>query len=192
MKTALFIIVCCVNAALIVAVGYFLFIFWDPLMNGGFVVVDTGLVNGKDSVAYAAEIGRLDTVSLLVGYLGLFMVVFTFGGIWYSHHDVRNAARAVATEVASKEAKNVAEKQLDDYLEAGLQDDLSDLFKERPDVFENTVRSILRKETLLLNQIVNDVLAKNWLAGNGHISPGSADDFARVVDEDEDHLEGGE
>ena len=50
-------------------------------MNGGFVLLDTKLLESVDSVAYASQIGRLDMVSLLVAYLGLFLIVVTFGGM---------------------------------------------------------------------------------------------------------------
>ena len=81
MKNVVLIAACCINTVLIVALGYFLFVFWEPLMNGGFVLLDTKLLESFDSVAYASQIGRLDMVSLLVAYLGLFLIVVTFGGM---------------------------------------------------------------------------------------------------------------
>jgi len=146
MKTTAIILLCSINAVAIVGLLYFLFVFWDPLMNGGFIIIDNEFVDGKDSVAFAGEIGRLDTISLLVAYLGLFLIVFTIGSIWYSHHDARNAAQAVA------------EKQAKDYISDEFKDDLSKLLVGNPEAFRTAIRRGLRNDRVLLEEIVKDIL----------------------------------
>ncbi|SIT32131.1 hypothetical protein SAMN02744133_1223 [Thalassospira xiamenensis M-5 = DSM 17429] len=167
MKSIIFKALVCANVVQLLALSYFIYIFSDPLLNGAFIVIDNEFVNGKDSVAYAAEIGRLDTISLLVAYLGLFLIVFTIGSIWYSHHDARSAAQSTASEQAAV----VATRQVQDYIDNSLSDELSELLLEDPQILESAVRSGLRNESVFLEQIVKDILEES-----GHIPAAQSDD----------------
>lgn len=166
MKSIIFKVLVCANIVQFLALAYFLYIFVDPMLNGGFIVIDNEFVNGKDSVGYAAEIGRLDTISLLVAYLGLFLIVFTIGSIWYSHHDARNAAQRIALV----EAETVAKRQWKDYIDNELIRDLSELLRRDPRSLELAVQNNLR-ESVFLEQIVKDILEET-----GHIPASHNDD----------------
>jgi len=66
-----------------------------------------------DATAAAAQLGRLDLVSLLLAAIGLILVA---GGV-YAFINFRKIAREQATEEAKKTAEEVAELIVNEYLQ---------------------------------------------------------------------------
>ena len=71
-----------------------------------------------DAIQAAAQLGRLDLVSLLLAAIGLILVV---GGL-FAFFNVRSIARKQATEEAGKIAKTVAEQIANEYMQKHLYD----------------------------------------------------------------------
>lgn len=61
-----------------------------------------------DSIAAAAMIGRLDVVSLLLAFIGILIALMSIGVLWYFRREALESARS--------EARNVAPKALEDYM----------------------------------------------------------------------------
>lgn len=74
-----------------------------------------------DATAVAAQLGRLDMVSLLLAAIGLILVL---GGL-FAFFNFRSIARKQATQEAVKVAEEVAERVANEYLQ-----------KEMPDVIK--------------------------------------------------------
>ena len=78
-----------------------------------------------DSIAMAAQLGRLDFVSALLGGIGVLLVL---GGI-YGFFNFRAIAKSQATEVAKgiieetrKNAEDIAERTANEYVQENLPD----------------------------------------------------------------------
>lgn len=71
-----------------------------------------------DSTAAAAQLGRLDMVSLLLAAIGLILVL---GGL-FAFFNFRSVAKIHATEEATKIAELVAERIANEYLQKELPD----------------------------------------------------------------------
>jgi len=71
-----------------------------------------------DAIQAAAQLGRLDLVSLLLAAIGLILVV---GGL-FAFFNVRSIARKQATEESGKIAKTVAEQIANEYMQKHLYD----------------------------------------------------------------------
>ena len=70
----------------------------------------------KDAVSVAAQLGRLDFVSALLAIIGVALVL---GGLFTFLH-FRNVAKAEASKEAGIQAKLVAERVANEYLQAEL------------------------------------------------------------------------
>ena len=75
----------------------------------------------EDATAIAAQLGRLDLVSLLLAAIGLILVL---GGV-FAFLNIRYVARAQAIEAATEVAEAVAERMSNEYLQKELPDLLS-------------------------------------------------------------------
>ncbi|MDB2501664.1 hypothetical protein N9X03_04185 [Planktomarina temperata] len=71
-----------------------------------------------DAIQAAAQLGRLDLVSLLLAAIGLILVV---GGL-FAFFNVRSIARKQATEESGKIAKTVEEQIANEYKQKHLYD----------------------------------------------------------------------
>lgn len=71
-----------------------------------------------DPISTAAQLGRLDLVSLLLASIGLILVL---GGI-FAFMNFRAIAKAQATTEAGRVAEEVAERVANDYLQRELPD----------------------------------------------------------------------
>ncbi|MEX0365692.1 MAG: hypothetical protein AB3N22_06450 [Ruegeria sp.] len=71
-----------------------------------------------DATAVAAQLGRLDLVSLLLAAIGLILVL---GGL-FAFFNFRSIARTQATQEATKVAEDVAERVANEYLQKELPD----------------------------------------------------------------------
>lgn len=89
-----------------------------------------GESQAQDAVAYAAQTGRLDLVSLLLTLVSLILVV---GGV-IAYLNFRSIAKAHAITEATKVAEDTAERVTNEYLQ-----------KELPDLLE-AYRSFLNSE----------------------------------------------
>ena len=69
-----------------------------------------------DSIAMAAQLGRLDFVSALLGGIGVLLVL---GGL-YGFLNFRTIAKRQATEVATRVAEELAERKANEYLQDKL------------------------------------------------------------------------
>jgi hypothetical protein len=72
----------------------------------------------NDATAVAAQLGRLDLVSLLLAAIGLILVL---GGL-FAFFNFRSIAKAQATNEATKVAEEVAERVANEYLQKELPD----------------------------------------------------------------------
>ena len=62
--------------------------------------LNKGSVVGKDSIAFAQEIGRLDIVSILLAFLGIIIALGAFLGFGWIRNDAMNEARETVTDRA--------------------------------------------------------------------------------------------
>lgn len=69
-----------------------------------------------DAISLAAQIGRLDLVSLLLAILG---VIMALGGV-LAFANFRSIARKQAGEEAQKIAKDTAERAVNDYIQSEI------------------------------------------------------------------------
>ena len=74
-----------------------------------------------DAVLRAAQLGRLDLVSLLLAVLGILIALAAF----YTFMNVRSIARNQATEVAEQVSREIAEDVANQYLQVELPNILS-------------------------------------------------------------------
>lgn len=82
-----------------------------------------------DAIATAAQLGRLDLVSLLLAAIGLILVL---GGL-FAFFNFRSIAKAQATKEATKVAEEVAERVANEY----LQKELPDVMKAYRDLMDS-------------------------------------------------------
>ena len=79
---------------IVLLVSMFIFI---PVFSGGLVESPE-----NDAISLAAQMGRLDVVSLIFAMFGIILALFAFGGFF--------SIRAHVEQVATKEAAEVAER----------------------------------------------------------------------------------
>lgn len=88
-----------------------------------------GESQAQDAVAYAAQIGRLDLVSLILAAIGLILV---FGGL-FAFINFRSIAKSHAITEARSVAEATAERVTNEY----LQRELPDLIDEYRSFFDS-------------------------------------------------------
>ncbi len=82
----------------------------------------------NDAIAVAAQIGRLDVVSLIFALFGIILALFAFGGFF----SIRAYAKNIATEVATEVASNVASQNVDN-LKSSITKSASDKIDTKSD-----------------------------------------------------------
>lgn len=85
--------------------------------------------HAQDVIAYAAQIGRLDLVSLLLAIVGLILVI---GGV-FAFLNFRSIAKTHAKDEAKTVAEAIAERVTNEY----LQRELPELLKEYRSFFDS-------------------------------------------------------
>ena len=88
-----------------------------------------GESQAQEVIAYAAQLGRLDLVSLLLAAIGLILVL---GGL-FAFINFRSIAKIHAVAEATKIAETTAERVTNEY----LQRELPDLLEEYRDFFDS-------------------------------------------------------
>ncbi|WP_317056150.1 hypothetical protein [Roseovarius rhodophyticola] len=76
------------------------------------------IIDTADAISIAAQLGRLDLMSLLLAAIGLILVL---GGL-FAFLNFRGIAKAQATLEATKVAEEVAERVANEYLQKELPD----------------------------------------------------------------------
>lgn len=91
---------------LVLLVTIFLFV---PQFSSELISSDN---QGKDAIAVAAQIGRLDVVSLIFAMFGIILALFAFGGFF----SIRTHAEHIATKEAREVAERVAAEKVDNLM----------------------------------------------------------------------------
>jgi hypothetical protein len=112
-------------------------------------------VNKADAIQLAAELGRLDIVSILLACFGILLAIFAVGGFWLIRGAAINAAKNEARLIAREEAQSIAKEEAKRYMEqnaASLFGEGEELSKNRsthPNLnnVENNSKSIIKDAT---------------------------------------------
>jgi hypothetical protein len=118
-------------------------------------------LENPDAIQVAAQAGRLDIVSGLLGALGILIALSAIFGFW----SVRGAAMKAASAAAREEMQTLLPKLL---TQACV-----NVLKERPDL----IGAALRHDPAILVSVSSE--ARAYLFGD--IDGGEADDIAQVV-----------
>lgn len=90
-------------------------LFLTPLLD-----VDVVKSNEGDSIAVAAQIGRLDIVSLIFAMMGIMLALFAFAGYFsiraHAEQVAKSEARYISEEIAAKTATQETKRIIDNML----------------------------------------------------------------------------
>lgn|GEM_PF-4316063 len=127
-------------------------------------VVDTG---SKDALDVAAQLGRFDLVSMILGIIALLIGIMAVSGFWM----IRGAAVKAAEDAAVSASRSVADKQATTVAELVAQGYLAE---NVPKLVDSMLKSILATaptvapETGLTPEEVQEVTARAQEIGPNH------------------------
>lgn len=138
-----------------------------------FVLAETGTSN--DAIKYAAQVGRLDIVSLILAVVSVAIVVFSISSFVFVRNEILNKAEAAAREILIEKAPIWVKEHLNENGPSWVREHLG-----------TDQMSEFYLGWLMTNRYLLDNLAQKVMA-NMEITNGSdlADDFASAIDPDD-------
>lgn len=119
-----------------------------------------------DALNVAGQLGRLDFVSLLIGWFGVLLALAAIFAFWEVRIRASSAAKKEANEVARSETKQIAPDIIRDYLKANPQL-WATILRENPGILTSAMEGPINRALNNIGANAADNIAEQMEGGNG-------------------------